>query len=773
MKKIIFILLLGGSICALHAQIRTDSIHVLDYDIHLSVVDFVDKTIDGYVDMNVFIKTDNLFYIDLDLAKTIYVDSIFIDKVFHIPYTHEGDLLRIALTNTYSAQDTVAIRVYYKGVPESDNQWGGFFFTGEYAYTIGCSIEKIPHSYGRAWYPCIDMFTDKSTYSFDIRTQNNKMAICNGLLTDSLLLNDGTISWQWKLKDPIPTYLVAFAVGNYELYKDTFHSIAGTVIPIEIYAPPTHIANVSASFINLKKIARYYESCFVPYPRERIGYVLVGLPGGAMEHTTNIAYPLNYVNGTLLYEDVYAHELSHEWFGNLITCEKAEEMWINEGSATLCALLINEILYQDDDPNVDGYKTGIRDLHRSVLTETHLRDGAYYALNNIPLNKTYGSTTYDKGGLVLHVLRNYLGDSLFFRGMRSILTDYAFKNIHSEAFFNHLSQTTNIDLTDFYEGYINQPGFFHFSIDSICKSTGINQYKVYVRQKKHFATNFANSNRIDLTFFDSKGNNHTIENFQFSGEYGVGDVNLPFEPEFGIVDFHEKLADAVIDYNLYITKAGTFDGRQASSHIEVTNVEDTAFVRIEHNLAKPDELKTNNPSIYRISDNHYWRVEYTGNLAADLYLDYSFSYSYPDYPLIQGYGIDNLKLLYRRNPAEDWRAISAIRQGGTISGGFKTPLLPGEYTLAIGDPNLSVNKYERNDILVYPNPTSGIINLFIPDKQITHFSLTDMQGKILLTHKVDSQSMQIDVSAYASESYNILFYRNKKQINKRTIVIKQ
>lgn len=772
MKRIIFILLLGASIFALHAQTRTDSIHVLNYDIHLSVVDFVNKTIDGYVDMNVLMKTDNLPYLDLDLASTLSVDSIFVDNVFHSSYTHQGDLLRITLTNTYSEQDIVAIRVYYGGVPESDNQWGGFFFTGEYAFVIGCSLDKIPHSYGRAWYPCIDMFTDKSTYSFDICTQKNKMAVCNGLLTDSLLLNDSTISWQWTLKDPIPTYLVAFAVGNYEVYKDTFQSINGTVIPIEIYAPPTHMAAVPASFINLKKIAHYYEACFVPFPREKIGYVLVGLPGGAMEHTTNIAYPLHYVNGTLTYESVYAHELSHEWFGNLITCEKAEEMWINEGSATLCALLINEILYQDNDPNVDGYKTGIRNLHRSVLTETHLRDGAYYALNNIPLGKTYGSTTYDKGGLVLHALRNYLGDSLFFRGLRAILTDYAFQNIHSEAFFNHLSQTANMDLTDFYEGYINQPGFFHFSIDSICKSTGINQYKVYVRQKKHFATNFANSNRIDLTFFDSKGNNHTV-NFQFSGEYGVGDVSIPFEPAFGIVDLHEKLADAVIDYNLYITGTGTYECDAAYTGVKVTGIEDSAFIRVEHNMVKPDELKTNNPAIYRISDNHYWRVEYTGNLTGELYFWYlTFYSSFLDYELMQGYGIDNLKLLYRRNPSEDWRAVPSTLQGSNVQGFFRTSLLPGEYTLAVGAPNLSVHKYEENDILLYPNPTTGIVNLFIPDKQITHFSLADMQGKILLTRKVDSESIQIDMSAYASETYSVVFYRNKKQINKK-IIIKQ
>jgi aminopeptidase N len=773
MKRIFFILLLlfGNYI---HAQARADSIHVINYDIHLSVVDFESETIDGYVDMHVVLKMNNLPYIDLDLANTLLVDSVLLDSVFNPSFTHQENLLRIMLTNTYSTQDTIALRVYYGGIPENDGQWGGFFFKEEYAYTINCSFEKIPHNYGRAWYPCLDVFTDKSIYSFNIRTRNNKKAICNGLLVDSLLSNDNTVIWRWKLKDPIPTYLAAFAVGNYEVYRDTFQSISGNKIPIEIYAPSTHIGNVAASFVNLKTIAQDYERRFVPYPRERIGYVLVGLLGGAMEHSTNIAYPFNYVNGTLLYESVYAHELSHEWFGNLITCEKAEEMWINEGFATYCALLINEILYRDDAPDIDGYKTGIRDLHRSVLTETHLNDRAYYALNNIPLEVTYGSTTYDKGGLVIHVLRNYLGDSLFFKGIRSILTDYAFGNIHSKEFFDHLSQATNVDLTDFYEAYINQPGFFHFSIDSVCKLTGVNQYKVYVRQRKHFATNFANSNRIDLTFFDRKGNSHTIESFQFSGEYGEGNISIPFEPDFGIVDLHEKLSDAVLDYNLYLTEQKNIDCELALIEVRVTDIKDTAFMRIEYNMVKPDEPKTNNPLIYRISDNHYWRIEYTGNLTAELLFMYNALYvSSVDYQLIHGYEINNLKLLYRRNPTDDWRAISCTRQGSAVRGYFKTSLLPGEYTLAVGDPKLSVNKPEESDILVYPNPTSGIINLFIPDKQITHFSLLDMQGKIILTRKVDSELMQINMSAYASEAYTFRFYKNKKQIDKKIKVIKQ
>ncbi len=772
MKKTIIILLLAG-VYSLHAQIRTDSIHVVNYDINLSIVDFTNKTIEGYTKLNVVSKVDNLSLFQLNFKSSFSIDSIILDKQPYTNYSFENDLLTFHLNNIISTGDTLEVFVYYQGVPFGNN-WGGFTFSGEYMFNMGAALYEVPHSYGRVWFPCIDDFTDKSVYSFSICTESHKTAICNGLLKDSTHLADNTILWRWELQDPIPAYLASVAVGEYELYKDIFHSVNSSVIPIEIYAPPAYVNNVPSSFTNLKTILRHYEACFIPYPRERIGYVLVDFNNGAMEHSTNIAYPYFAVNGTSGYEGLYAHELSHEWFGNLITCEKAEEMWINEGLATYCALMINEVLYKDENPDIDGLKVGVRDLHRSVLTTTYLADGGYYALNNVPLENTYGSTTYDKGGLIVHTLRNYLGDSLFFKGMKSMLAGYAFKNISSEGFFSHLSQSTSVNLTDFYEAYINQPGFFHFSIDSIRKSAGNNQYRVYVRQRLHAAESFANSNRIDLTFFDRNRNSHTVEKFEFSGEYEQRDITVPFEPEFGIVDFHEKLADAVIDYNLYLTKKGEIIYDLVFMRVNITDIEDTVFMRLEHNLVKPDELKNDNPLIYRISDNHYWRVEYVGNATGELYFKYSSAYSYsPDYKLMQGYTEDNLKLLYRRDASQDWQAIPCVRGGSAINGLFKTSLLPGEYTLAVADPNLSIDKYIENNILVYPNPTSGMVDISISDKNITCFSIFDMQGKRILTHKVNSELMQVDLEQYTSGSYVFKFYKNKKQVEKAIKIIKQ
>ena len=128
----------------------------------------------------------------------------------------------------------------------------------------------------------MDEFTDKSTYSFHIRTQNGKMAVCNGLLTDSLTLADSTRVWSWQLDLPVPTYLVSMAVGNYMCYSDTYQGME-RVIPIQIYAAPNIYPNIPGSFVHLKEVLHQFETHFGPYRWPRVGYVCVAMTGGAID----------------------------------------------------------------------------------------------------------------------------------------------------------------------------------------------------------------------------------------------------------------------------------------------------------------------------------------------------------------------------------------------------------------------------------------------------------------------------------------------------------
>ena len=121
------------------------------------------------------------------------------------------------------------------------------------------------------------------------------------------------------------------------------------------------------------------------------------------------------------------HELFHHWFGDLITCERPEEMWINEGFADYSEALLMEWLYTTEINNT--YADYIRDEHINILQNLAKQDGGLYALDNVPQDQTYGMHSYHKGGQVIHTLRYYMGDSLFFNCLSQLLTQYAYQNI--------------------------------------------------------------------------------------------------------------------------------------------------------------------------------------------------------------------------------------------------------------------------------------------------------------------------------------------------------
>lgn len=747
------------SIVAVRAQERSDSVAILHNNLYLNVTDFTAHQISGHAVVTLSPKL-SVGQVTFDL-EALTVDSVFVNSV-NVSFTHQNSKLTLPL-NGVSVGDTAVVDIYYQGVPTHDN-WGGVFFTGQYAYNIGVTLDAVPHSIGRAWFPCFDEFKSKSAYTIHVTTEPQKMAVCGGLLTDTVTLSDGNKQWTWQLDNNIPAYLVSMAVGDYRLYEDTFHG-QQAIVPIQIYAQPSYLDRVEGSFVHLKQILHGYERMFGPYRWPRVGYVLVNFTGGAMEHATNIAYPMFAVTGGLAYETLYAHELFHHWFGDLITCARAEEMWINEGFASYSEALCQEFLYNTD--SVNAYLDYLRDVHRTTLRNIVQNDGAHYALDEVPQSATYGTHSYQKGSLVVHTLRQYMGDSLFFSGFRNLLEHYAFGNIGSEEMFQYLSQVTGLQLMDFYDGWVHNPGFLHFSIDSIVHEGGA-QYRVYLHQKRHGATRFANSNKLDLTFVSTQRELFTVEGVTFSGEFGDVVVTLPFAPMFGMVDYYEKLMDATLDYTGLLVDGGSLTGTDANCTVRLTHFPDTVLVRLEHNLVSPDQPAYLPDSIFRMSDNHYWTVNLGYNPAAQTAPEgatppegtISFRFMRGtstglDFALSQGYEADNMKILYRPSAAEPWRVVHTTRSGSPVSGYLKTDFLAsGQYALAVGTPSASVEEYERMEVKLYPNPAGDRLLVRVSDSGFSgHIEIIDTASRVLKKMRMQGGDAEVNVSRLPAGTY--------------------
>jgi hypothetical protein len=781
MKRICLVLALIALLSAFAAKAQqgnkasiSDSIDVLHYDIHLRMVNLSTKRISGYTDVEIAPLVNGITSFRLWL-QSLSVDSIRINGTPATFIDYNDTLMRVGLPVSMGTADTFTARIYYHGLPVTDpSTWGGFYFTSDsnFAYNLGVGFESVPHNYGRVWFPCIDDFVDRATYDCYITTKSDKMAVCGGTLISGTDHGDGTKTWHWNLQHSIPTYLASVAVGPYVPVNGTFSGMLGN-IPTALYVRASDTNATKASFIHLNDMLSVFENRFGPYRWERVGYVGVPFNSGAMEHVTNIAYPLACLTGTLGYEDLSTHELSHMWFGDLVTCATAEDMWINEGWASYCEAIFKEGYY-----GRASYNLHVRNNHKSVVQFSHVEDNGYRALYGIPPEYTYSTTVYDKGADVAHTLRGYLGDSLFFPAMQNYFTDYAFNHISSIEMRDYLSVQTGVDLTSFFDAWVFAPGFPHFSIDSFNVSgNGPCNVTVNVRQRLNHAPAMANDNILDVTFMNAMGNEFT-DTIHFSGALGQKIFTVPFVPAAVILDKYDKISDALTSNSMVIKTIGSKDFLTTYCVLDVTFVTDSAWVRVEHNFVPPDPLKTTNADIKRLSDYRYWKVDglFPTGFVAKAKFRYNRSTS-----ATSGYldnifmptttSKDSLLLLYRQGPGDEWQIEPALISGTSSTGDLIVDVVKrGEYTLAIaspahfGIPNQRGGK--QGGLNVYPNPSSADFTIDWTSQDAVALQMFDANGQLKDAINISGKQAPLRWSPgnKAAGTYVLKLYNERQEI---------
>lgn len=720
----------------------SDTVDVLHYSIHLNVLNIQGKHIDGHTVLTVAPKLNNVIKLSLDLLALV-VDSVK-SGTDMLAFQQAGEKLNIDLLQPINMGDTTDITVYYGGQPVMDNSgWGGFYFGTDNtsAFNLGVGFDAIPHNYGRVWFPCIDEFVDRATYDCYIRVNAQSMAVCGGTLQNVTDNGDSTKTYHWYLSSPVPTYLASVAVGRYAVVTDVYQGIESN-IPVEIYVRPQDTAKVAGTFTHLKTALQIFENHFGPYRWQRVGYVGVYFNSGSMEHATSIAYPNACITGNTGYDDLMAHELSHHWFGDLITCNDAGDMWINEGWASFCEFVFFENLY--GNAYVRDY---IRSIHKQVLQMAHVVDGSYLPLHNIPIDRTYCRTVYDKGSLVTNNLRMYLGDSLFFGAVTAFLNANNFKDVSTVQLRDFLASYAQKDLTDFFNNWYYTGGFPDFSIDSMpVTNMGNGNYAVdvYLKQKLNGRSQYAQQELVELTFFNQVWGAYN-DTMTISGVSGHKTFNLNFNPIKALVNFNEKSCFATTSYTHLIKQNGLLSFPETHFQTNVSQVTDSVLIRVSHHWVAPDSLKVSNPDIVRLSGYRYWSVEglnisglkatgkfyynrttpVTTSMASNGWLDNTLFSS----------SADSLLLLHRLNAADDWKIQTFTRTGNNTTGYLIADTLKeGEYTLAIGKPvNASLNENIKEEppikIHITPNPSKDIFNIHFNKDFEGQLNISDINGK--------------------------------------------
>lgn len=296
--------------------------------------------------------------------------------------------------------------------------------------------------YTSHWLPSFDDMTEKLEFDISIVADKGYEVIANGRLISVEPISDDRRKWHFDMMHPMSSYLAAFVIGDFE--KKMVQSASG--VPIELYYEPKDSLKVEPTYRYTKEIFDFLEEEIgVPYPWQNYKQVPVqDFLYAGMENTTCTIFSNQYVIDSTAFVDknyvnVNAHELAHQWFGNLVTEESGEHHWLHEGFATYYAYLAEQHLFGDEHFYWKLYQTA-RTLHN--LSE----NGDGEALTNPNANSL---TFYEKGAWALVMLKDKVGEEAFKNGVKSYLQKHEFKNVTITDFLKAMESSSNKVLTDF------------------------------------------------------------------------------------------------------------------------------------------------------------------------------------------------------------------------------------------------------------------------------------------------------------------------------------
>jgi len=770
-KKLIFSAIIILLMLVGNAKNRIgENIDVTHYEIRINNLDFSNHTISAVTTVTLT-ALDYVSEIDLEL-KNLSVSDVTSDDVMISSFSQNGDILKILLGFDMDPNQSASFTITYSGSPFNDG-WGGVLWSGNYICNMGVGFESQPHNLGKTWFPCVDDFVDKASYDLYMTIPTSMTSSCGGVLESSNDNGNGTKTDHWVTTQDIPTYLISFAVGDYQLWEETYNGMERD-IPVNVYAKPAQFDKVPGTFVNVKEIAAYYESCFGAYPLNRIGYVTTSV--GCMEHVDNIGFANSLLTGNTNYESYVAHEMAHAWFGDMVTCSTAGDMWLNEGFAQFAGMNYEAALYGEEQ-----YQAAMTAMIETITKGCHNSEG-WIPLNNMPLDLTYGTTVYDKGATVVHTLRNYLGVELFNEAIQYYLNKFAWQSASSEDLRDAITEYTGIDMTGFFDSWVFTCGAPHYLVDSFNVVPNGSKYdvEVFTSQKHRHSDHIGMGVILELAFMDENWNIVT-DTIHWDGVTGHTVKTIDFEPIAVFCDYYDKYADARMERTNVVTQPGKLNFGGAMITADVKSITDETYLRIEHHWVGADHSLNAPEEGLRYSDDRYWTVYRfdKGNANIEGVFQYTNNVTY-DYNLIQSEN-DSTFLLYREDASKPWRSIDYAFQGNWKLGKITVAeLLPGDYTLATVDltiwDGIGENVNKNLDFTISPNPATDFVDIILVEARhaLSEFniSITDLTGKVVDSFPFSGDKMRVSVSDYPSGIYfvNIIDEKNKIIGTKKIIV---
>ncbi len=502
-------------VSSLFAQMPTNGLDVKHYTFNISLNDS-NNIIEGEAQITTgFLKSVN--EITFDLAnknregKGMVVTSVTRNGAAE-KFEQDNQLLIIEDKGKPGKENVYSIS--YEGIPAdgliiSNNKYGARTFFGD-------NWPNRAHN----WIPCNDHLSDKATVDFFVTAPDHYQIVANGKKIEETNLPGHLKLTHWKEEVPLPTKIMVIGVTDFAVNN------IGNVdcIPVSSWVYPPDRDSGFAHYEVAKNILRWYINHIGPYPFEKLANVQSTTIFGGMENAGCIFYYEKSVNSKGI-ESLMAHEIAHQWFGDNVTEKDWPHLWLSEGFATYMTDLYLESKYGED-----SLKNLLRTQRRQVV--------AYSINHKTPVVDTSESkhlmallndNSYQKGAWVLHMLRRKLGDSLFWKGIRTYYKTYAGSNANTTDLEKIFEKVSHENLQTFFKQWLFTAGQPAIKVDW---NYGASKKSVSLKIEQTQTNLF----EFPLQVSFSDGNKTVTKTINVKNKLTQQSVSLPFKPRQTIVD---------------------------------------------------------------------------------------------------------------------------------------------------------------------------------------------------------------------------------------------
>ena len=442
-----------------------------------------------------------------------------------LTFSQANNELVIILNQQAETNSELVVEITYSGNPNRADEAFEYGNSGGTDYTW-----TLSQPFGaKDWWPCKNDLGDKiDTIDILITHPSNYKAVANGVQISQTTLPNNLTTTHFRHAYPIPSYLVAVAVANYTLYSQ----VAGVAndVPILNYFYPSNLSNKQAAVAITPHIFNLFENLFGPYPyrTEHYGHAEFTF-GGGMEHST-----MSFMGAWS--RSLIAHELGHQWFGNKVTCATWNDIWLNEGFAEYTTGLVEEHLI-----GVNSFKNWKQSKINNITSlaggNLYLTDTQASSINGI----FNGRISYNKGSMVVHMLRYVMGDVNFYQALQNYLNDplLAYSHATTQQLKSHLEAVHGSSLTEFFNDWIYNQGYPTYTVS--VQNIANNQLQINVAQSQsHNSVSFFEMPLKFRVFYDATNFEDFMVNNSSNNQSFILDLSQPatqviFNPDADII----------------------------------------------------------------------------------------------------------------------------------------------------------------------------------------------------------------------------------------------